>query len=112
MAAGKDFGRLDLQAAANFAAAAENAGVRRILEYLVRLPEIAQAAGEIFDAAGPETLTYEEMMRNLADVVGKHHPLIVPVSVLSPKFSFIPNTGQGKYSPASASRCSLLFYSL
>ena len=31
MAAGKDFGRLDLQAAANFAAAAEDAGVRRIV---------------------------------------------------------------------------------
>ena len=167
MAAGKDFGRLDLKAAANFAAAAENAGVRRIvylgglvpedadsehirsrrdtgsvlrqgsvpvtelragiivgpgsaafevmrdlvyhlpvmitprwvraksppialdnlLEYLVRLPEIAQAAGEIFDAAGPETLTYEAMMRTLADVAGKRHPLILPVPVLSPKLS-------------------------
>lgn len=167
MAAGRDFGRLDLQAAANFAAAAEDAGIRRIvylgglvpddadsehirsrrdtgtvlrqgsvpvtelragiivgpgsaafevmrdlvyhlpvmitprwvraksppialdnlLEYLVRLPEIAQAAGEIFDAAGPETLTYEEMMRVLADVAGKRRPLIVPVSVLSPKLS-------------------------
>jgi uncharacterized protein YbjT (DUF2867 family) len=167
MAAGKDFGRLDLQAAANFAAAAEDAGIRRIvylgglvpddadsehirsrrdtgavlregsvpvtelragiivgpgsaafevmrdlvyhlpvmitprwvraksppialdnlLEYLVRLPEIAEAAGGIFDAAGPETLTYEEMMRVLAGVAGKRQPLIVPVSVLSPKLS-------------------------
>ncbi len=31
MAAGKDFGRLDLEAAANFAAAAERAGVKRIV---------------------------------------------------------------------------------
>ncbi len=167
MAAGKNFGRLDLQAAANFAAAAATAGVRRVvylgglvpdsadsehiqsrrdtgatlrqgsvpvtelragiivgpgsaafevmrdlvyhlpvmvtprwvraksppialdnlLEYLVRLPEIEQAAGKVYDAAGPETLTYEDMMRVLADVAGKRRPLIVPVSVLSPKLS-------------------------
>ena len=31
MAAGRDFGRLDLQAAENFAAAAQEAGVRRIV---------------------------------------------------------------------------------
>lgn len=167
MAAGKNFSRLDLEAAANFAAAAESAGVRRIiylgglvpedadsehivsrretgdilrrgkvpvtevragiivgtgsaafevmrdlvfhlpamitprwvraksppialdnlLEYLVRLPDIDEAAGQIYDAAGPETLTYEEMMRVLADVAGKRQPIIVPVPVLSPKLS-------------------------
>lgn len=167
MAAGKDFGRLDRQAAANFAAAAGHAGVRRIvylgglvpedpdsehiqsrrdtgdvlrqgevpvtelragiivgpgsaafevmrdlvyhlpvmvtpswvrsksppialdnlLEYLVRLPEIAESAGRIFDAAGPESLTYEEMMRQMADAAGRRRPLILPVSVLSPKLS-------------------------
>ncbi len=167
MAAGKDFGRLDRQAAANFAAAAGHAGVRRILylgglvpedpdsehiqsrrdtgdvlrqgevpvtelragiivgpgsaafevmrdlvyhlpvmvtprwvrsksppialdnllEYLVRLPEIAESAGRIFDAAGPQSLTYEEMMRQMADAAGRRRPLILPVSVLSPKLS-------------------------
>ena len=167
MAAGKNFSRLDLEAAANFAAAAESAGVRRIiylgglvpedadsehivsrretgdilrrgkvpvtevragiivgtgsaafevmrdlvfhlpamitprwvraksppialdnlLEYLVRLPDIDEAAGQIYDAAGPETLTYEDMMRVLADVAGKRQPIIVPVPVLSPKLS-------------------------
>ena len=167
MAAGKNFSRLDLEAATNFAAAAESAGVRRIiylgglvpedadsehivsrretgdilrrgkvpvtevragiivgtgsaafevmrdlvfhlpamitprwvraksppialdnlLEYLVRLPDIDEAAGQIYDAAGPETLTYEEMMRILADVAGKRQPIIVPVPVLSPKLS-------------------------
>jgi uncharacterized protein YbjT (DUF2867 family) len=167
MAAGSNFGRLDLQAAAHFAAAAATAGVRRIvylgglvpdnadsehirsrrdtgavlrqgsvpvtelragiivgpgsaafevmrdivyhlpvmvtprwvraksppialdnlLEYLVRLPEIEKAAGKVYDAAGPETLTYEDMMRILADVAGKRRPLIMPVPVLSPKVS-------------------------
>jgi uncharacterized protein YbjT (DUF2867 family) len=167
MAAGRDFGRLDLQAARNFATAAERAGVRRIIylgglvpddaasehirsrrdtgemlrrgrvpvtelragiivgpgsaafevmrdlvyhlpvmvtprwvraksppialenlmEYLVRLPAIDAAAGRVFDAAGPELLTYEDMMRTLADVAGRRRPWILPVSVLSPKLS-------------------------
>ena len=167
MAAGRNFSSLDLKAAANFAMAAESAGVRRIiylgglvpegadsehivsrretgeilrqgkvpvtevragiivgagsaafevmrdlvfhlpamitprwvraksppialdnlLEYLVRLPDIDEAAGQIYDAAGPETLTYEDMMRVLADVAGKRQPVIIPVPVLSPKLS-------------------------
>lgn len=167
MAAGKDFGRLDLEAAANFAAAAERAGVRRIvylgglvpddaasehivsrrdtgrvlregrvpvteiragvivgpgsaafevmrdlvyhlplmitprwvrakspplaldnlLEYLVRIADIDEAAGQIYDAGGPETLTYEQMMRVLAHTAGRRGPLIIPVPVLSPRLS-------------------------
>ena len=167
MAAGRNFSSIDLKAAANFAMAAESAGVRRIiylgglvpedadsehivsrretgeilrqgkvpvtevragiivgagsaafevmrdlvfhlpamitprwvraksppialdnlLEYLVQLPDIDEAAGQIYDAAGPETLTYEEMMRVLADVAGKRQPVIIPVPVLSPKLS-------------------------
>jgi len=167
MAAGRNFSSIDLKAAANFAMAAESAGVRRIiylgglvpedadsehivsrretgeilrqgkvpvtevragiivgagsaafevmrdlvfhlpamitprwvraksppialdnlLEYLVQLPDIDEAAGQIYDAAGPETLTYEDMMRVLADVAGKRQPVIIPVPVLSPKLS-------------------------
>jgi uncharacterized protein YbjT (DUF2867 family) len=167
MGAGKDFGRLDLEAAANFAAAAERAGVARIiylgglvpkdadsehivsrrdtgevlrrgrvpvtelragiivgpgsaafevmrdlvyhlpamitprwvraksppialdnlLTYLVRLPGIPEAADRVFDAGGPETLTYQAMMRILAEEGGRRPPLIIPVPVLSPKLS-------------------------
>jgi uncharacterized protein YbjT (DUF2867 family) len=167
MAAGKDFGELDLAAAAHFAAAAAGAGVRRIvylgglvpedaasehivsrretgvvlrrgkvpvtelragiivgpgsaafevmrdlvfhlpvmitprwvraksppialgnlLEYLVRLPEVDEAAGGIYDAAGPETLTYEDMMRILAESAGRRPPLVIPVGVLTPRLS-------------------------
>ena len=167
MAAGKDFGRLDRIAAANFARAAAEAGVRRVvylgglvppdassehivsrretgvvlregsvpvtelragiivgpgsaafevmrdlvyhlpvmitprwvrarsppialenlLTYLVRLPWIDEAAGQVYDAAGPETLSYEVMMRTLAEVAGRRAPLIVPVPVLSPGLS-------------------------
>ncbi len=167
MAAGRDFGRLDLEAARNFAAAAEQAGVRRIvylgglvpddadsehiisrrdtgavlregrtpvtelragiivgpgsaafevmrdlvfhlpvmitprwvraksppialenlLDYLVRVPQFDASAGRIFDAVGPETLTYEEMMRVVADVAGIRGPRILPVPVLTPRLS-------------------------
>ncbi len=167
MSAGKAFGRLDLAAAANFAEAAEAAGVGRIvylgglvpddadsehivsrrdtgdvlrrgavpvtelragiivgpgsaafevmrdlvyhlpvmitprwvraksppialdnlLMYLVRLPQIPETAGQVYDAGGPETLTYQQMMRILAEVGGRRVPLIIPVPVLTPQLS-------------------------
>jgi uncharacterized protein YbjT (DUF2867 family) len=167
MAAGSGFGALDLEAADHFAAAAERAGIRRIvylgglvpddadsehirsraetgehlrrgsvpvtelragiiigpgsaafevmrdlvlhlpimttprwvraksppialdnlLEYLVRLAFIDEAAGRTFDAGGPEQVTYETMMRTLAEAAGKRPPLIIPVPVLTPRLS-------------------------
>lgn len=167
MAAGRDFGRLDLEAAANFAQAAARAGVERIcylgglvpedaesehivsrretgevlrrgpvpvteiragiivgpgsaafevmrdlvyhlpvmvtprwvraksppialdnlLEYLVRAPALPETAGGIYDAAGPQELTYEAMMRLLAEAAGRRPPWILPVPVLSPRLS-------------------------
>jgi len=166
MAAGHDFGRLDLQAADNFAAAADQAGVRRIvylgglipeaadsehlvsrrdtgerlragrvavteiragiivgpgsaayevvrdlvnhlplmltprwvrsksspialdnlLEYLVRAAWLDEAAGKVLDAAGPDYISYEDLMRQYGDVVGKR-PRIVRVPVLTPELS-------------------------
>ncbi|MBK9702471.1 MAG: DUF2867 domain-containing protein [Betaproteobacteria bacterium] len=166
MAAGRDFPRLDREAAENFRAAAERAGVRRIvylgglqpagdasthlasrgetggilrqgtvpvtevragviigpgsaafevirdlvfhlpamvtprwvhsrsqpialddvLDYLLRLPEIPQAEGAIYDVGGPEVLTYAQMMREFGDLVGRR-PVIVPVPVLTPRLS-------------------------
>jgi uncharacterized protein YbjT (DUF2867 family) len=166
MAAGKDFGRLDLVAAQTFAAAAAAAGVTRIvylgglvppnadsehlvsrretgevlragsvpvielragiivgagsaayevmrdlvnhlplmvtprwvksksspialdnlLEYLVRLPQIDEAAGRIFEAGGPDYVSYEWMMREFGAVIGKR-PRIIPVPLLTPELS-------------------------
>jgi len=43
MAAGQDFGRLDLQAASHFAAAADSAGVRRIVYLGGLIPEGADS---------------------------------------------------------------------
>lgn len=167
MSAGKGFGQLDLEAAENFASAAEKAGVRRIvylgglvpddadsehirsraetgdrlrmggvpvtevragiiigpgsaafevmrdlvlhlpvmttprwvravsppialdnlLEYLVRIGFVEEAAGRIYDAAGPEQVSYEDLMCTLADVAGKRRPLIISVPVLTPRLS-------------------------
>lgn len=166
MAAGRDFGRLDLTAADNFARAAAHAGVRRIvylgglvprdadsehlvsraqtgdrlragkvpvteiragiivgpgsaayevmrdlvynlplmvtprwvqsksspialanlLEYLVRIAILPAAEGRIFDAGGPEYISYATMMRQFGEVVGKR-TLIIPVPVLTPTLS-------------------------
>jgi uncharacterized protein YbjT (DUF2867 family) len=167
MAAGRDFGRLDLEAADNFARAAAGAGVRRIvylgglvpdgadsehllsrrdtgeqlrahavpvteiragiivgpgsaafevmrdlvlhlpamitprwvrskspplalgnlLHYLAEAPLVAEMANGIYDAAGPETLTYDAMMRAIARLMGRRAPWIVPVPVLTPELS-------------------------
>ena len=167
MAAGKNFGKLDLEAAGNFARAAAAAGVERIvylggliptesagehidsrretgevlrahpvpvteiragiiigpgsaafevmrdlvlnlpvmvtprwvraksppialsnlLCYLERVALLPEAAGMTFDAGGSEECTYEHMMRELALVVGKKPPWILPVPVLTPRLS-------------------------
>ncbi len=58
-----------------------------LLEYLVRLPRVPEAAGRTFDAGGPETLTYAEMMRRLAVIAGHRPPYILPVPVLTPTLS-------------------------
>ena len=166
MAAGRNFGQIDLEAARNFAQAAASAGVRRIvylgglvppdadsehlvsrrdtgevlragtvpvtelragiivgagsaayevirdlvnhlplmvtprwvnsrssplalsnlLTYLVELPRHPESAGQIYDAGGPDYLSYETMMRRFGVLVGRH-PRIVPVPVLTPGFS-------------------------
>ena len=58
-----------------------------LLEYLVRAPALPETAGGIYDAAGPEELTYQAMMRILAEAAGRRPPWIIPVPVLSPKLS-------------------------
>jgi uncharacterized protein YbjT (DUF2867 family) len=166
MAAGSDFGQLDLQAAANFRDAAARLGVRRIvylgglipenpesmhlqsryetgevlregdvpvteiragmiigpgsaafevmrdlvnnlpimitprwvfslsppialpdlLTYLATVTDLPEAAGKTYDAAGPEVLTYAEIMQKLSRIVGRRIR-IIPVPVLTPKLS-------------------------
>jgi uncharacterized protein YbjT (DUF2867 family) len=58
-----------------------------LLEYLWQLSQHPEAEGRIFDAAGPEEVSYTDMMKSLARCAGKRPPLILPVPVLSPQLS-------------------------
>ena len=60
--------------------------LKNLLTYLVRVPEISETADGIFDVAGPEMLSYEDIMRRFGEMVGKK-PIIIPVPVLSPRLS-------------------------
>ena len=58
-----------------------------LLEYLVRAPALPETAGGIYDAAGPEELTYTDMLGILAEAAGRRPPWIIPVPVLTPRLS-------------------------
>ncbi len=57
-----------------------------LIEYLMRVALVPEAAGRVYDAAGPEYLSYAQLMREYGEVVGRH-PRIVPVPVLTPGLS-------------------------
>ena len=57
-----------------------------LLKYLADAPLYDETAGEVYDVAGPDCLTYAEIMRHYGRLVGKR-PWIVPVPVLTPRLS-------------------------
>ena len=57
-----------------------------LLTYLVAIATLPQAAGRIYDVGGPETLTYEELMRRYGAQAGKRFVLL-SVPVLTPRLS-------------------------
>jgi uncharacterized protein YbjT (DUF2867 family) len=57
-----------------------------LLEVLVRVATIDEAAGRVYDVGGPEVLSYADMMRQYGEVVGRH-PRILRVPVLTPRLS-------------------------
>lgn len=57
-----------------------------VIEYLVRVIEVPETAGQTYDVGGPEILSYEAMLRDFAAVVGRRI-FILRVSVLSPRLS-------------------------
>ena len=57
-----------------------------LLAYLLGLAGSGVPANAIFDVAGPETLSYAELITQYGRVVGKRR-LIVPLPVLSPRLS-------------------------
>lgn len=57
-----------------------------LLEYLVRLLEIPESAGQTYDVAGPEVLAYRELLARYARVTGRNFRAI-DVPVLTPRLS-------------------------
>ena len=57
-----------------------------LLCYLERAPALEETAGEIYDVGGPDELTYEQIMRQYGELVGRQ-PRIIPVPVLTPRLS-------------------------
>lgn len=61
--------------------------LQNLLAYLLGVARSPAAAGKIYDAGGPQEVSYEDMMRLVAELAGKPAPRIVPVPVLSPGLS-------------------------
>jgi len=52
-------------------------GIRDVIKYLVGALETAETTGRSFDIGGPDVLTYREMLKILADLLGKRR-LFIP----------------------------------
>ncbi len=67
--------------------------VRDVIKYLVGVLEVPETSGKEFDIGGPEVLSYEQMIRILADMIGKkvfHLPFFLgfrPYAVLANLFT-------------------------
>ena len=61
--------------------------LENLLVYLLGVARSDQAAGQVYDAAGPEQVSYQEMMVLMAEIAGKRQPRIIPVPILSPGLS-------------------------
>jgi uncharacterized protein YbjT (DUF2867 family) len=57
-----------------------------LLEYLVAVADEPAAAGRIFDAGGPQSVSYEQIMRCYGGLAGRT-PHILAVPVLTPRLS-------------------------
>jgi len=60
--------------------------LENLLAYLLRVGEEPAAEGKIYDAGGPEYLSYEQMMLQFGAVIGKR-PAILRVPLLTPRLS-------------------------
>ena len=61
--------------------------VRDVLTYLVGVLDLPPGTDRRFDIAGPEVLTYREMMQRYAAAAGLKRRIILPVRVLTPWLS-------------------------
>jgi uncharacterized protein YbjT (DUF2867 family) len=66
---------------------AQPIAVRDVLRYLVGVLDLEPGTDRRFDIAGPDVLTYGEMMQRYARVAGLKRRIIIPVPVLTPRLS-------------------------
>jgi uncharacterized protein YbjT (DUF2867 family) len=57
-----------------------------IVRYLAAVAGMERALGKAFDAGGPQTMSYRDMMQRIARLRGRR-PLIVEVPILTPRLS-------------------------
>ena len=57
-----------------------------LLDYLVGVARLPEAAGKSYEVGGPEVLTYEQLMRQYGELTGKHFRLL-SLPVLTPRLS-------------------------
>jgi uncharacterized protein YbjT (DUF2867 family) len=62
-------------------------GVRNVLEYLMQCLAVPQTVGLTLDIGGPDSLTYAELMRIMAEELGLPRRLVFPVPVQAPALS-------------------------
>jgi uncharacterized protein YbjT (DUF2867 family) len=58
-----------------------------VLAYLVGVLDVPETAGGTYEVGGPDVLTYEEILRTTARVMGRREPLVISVPVLTPRLS-------------------------
>ncbi|MET8837510.1 SDR family oxidoreductase [Micromonospora sp. NPDC004540] len=61
--------------------------VRDVLRYLVGCADLPPEVNRAFDIAGPDVLTFEQMMQRYARVAGLRRRMILPVRPLTPALS-------------------------
>jgi len=58
-----------------------------VLAYLVGVLDHPETAGRTYEIGGPDVLTYAELMRRTAELMGHRRPVVLPVPVLTPRLS-------------------------
>lgn len=61
--------------------------IRDVLRYLAGVLDDPGSDDHVYDIAGPDVLTYQEMLQGYAEVAGLRRRLMIPVPVLTPKLS-------------------------
>jgi uncharacterized protein YbjT (DUF2867 family) len=61
--------------------------VGNVLEYLVRVLQVAETTGRAIDIGGPEVLSYRDLMRIMARALALPKRVILPVPLLTPRLS-------------------------